>query len=66
MKGEDFREYLLLRMDGEDWTSDEHVVNDVTVSQQADFVGWDVWKEKVCVSITADQCAVTNIHVKRL
>ena len=106
MKGEGFREYLLLRMDGEDWTSDEHVVNDVQVTQQADFVGWDAWKEKnkegidcivtirkekgrvlmetenlgiairstttildgmkeIYVSITGDQCAVTNIHVKR-
>ncbi len=45
-KGEDFREYLLLRLNGEDWESDEHAENRINVVQQEDFVGWNVWEEK--------------------
>jgi hypothetical protein len=44
--GAKFREYLLLRMNGEDWSSDEHVENDVRMEQRDDFEGWNVWKEK--------------------
>ncbi len=41
-----YREYLLLRTDGEDWSSDEHAENKVMVERSDDFVGWDAWKEK--------------------
>jgi hypothetical protein len=46
VKGENFREYLLLRFNGEDWSSDEHVENTVMVERREDFKGWDAWKEK--------------------
>ncbi len=39
-----FKDYMLLRMDGEDWESDEHVENDVKVEQKPEFAGWDSWK----------------------
>ncbi len=45
-EGKDFREYLLLRLDGEDWTSDEHVENTVTVDRSETFEGWENWKSK--------------------
>lgn len=44
-KGENFREYLLLRLNGEDWASDEHVENNVEVKQLESFAGWENWKE---------------------
>ncbi len=46
VNGEGFREYMLLRLDGESWESDEHVENKVKVEQLESFVGWNVWKEK--------------------
>ena len=106
VSGADFREYILLRLDGENWESDVHVENQVLVSQQAGFKGWNVWKEEnkkgldcvvkikrdgnvitmqtenlgvaihsattilddandVYVSLTGDQCAITNIRALR-
>ena len=102
--GPDFREYILLRLDGENWESDVHVENKVLVTQQASFAGWNAWKDEnkkgldcvvkikrdgnvitmqtenlgvaihsvttilddfndVFVSLTGDQCAITNIRV---
>ena len=46
VNGRDFREYILLRLDGENWGSDEHVENNVVVEKRPDFVGWDEWKER--------------------
>ena len=46
VNGRDFREYILLRLDGENWGSDEHVENRVEVQKGPDFEGWEVWKEK--------------------
>ena len=46
VNGADFREYMLLRLDGENWESDEHVKNKVTVDQKPGFEGWNAWKEK--------------------
>ena len=106
INGADFREYILLRLDGENWESDAHVENKVQVTQQAGFAGWNVWKDEnkkgldcvvkikrkenvitmqtenlgiaissvttilddvkdVYVSLTGDQCAITNIHVSQ-
>ena len=106
INGADFREYILLRLDGENWESDAHVENKVQVTQQAGFAGWNVWKDEnkkgldcvvkikrkenvitmqtenlgiaissvttilddvkdVYVSLTGDQCTITNIHVSQ-
>lgn len=46
VKGPNFREYILLRLDGENWESDVHVQNDVKIDQATSFEGWDVWKEE--------------------
>ncbi|MCR5404507.1 MAG: HD-GYP domain-containing protein [Butyrivibrio sp.] len=45
IKGDNFREYLLLRLDGENWDSDAHVSNDVKVTQEPSFEGWNFWKD---------------------
>ena len=46
MDGADFREYLLIKMDGENWDSKEEVKNEVQVEQTPDFKGWEAWMEK--------------------
>ena len=43
---EDFREYLLLRFNGEDWSSDEHAENMIRIDHRESFEGWEAWKEK--------------------
>ena len=104
--GEGFHEYVLIRLDGENWESDEHAENNVIISHTADFAGWNDWKarfrqgldcevsirregsritvvtenlgvvvksvttlrdevEDVYIALTGDQCAITNIRVKR-
>ena len=43
--GEGYREFLLLRLDGESWDSDAHAENEVRIDHTRDFPGWNVWKE---------------------
>ena len=56
--GPDFREYQLLRLDGESWEFNEYVENKVQVEHKAGFEGWNVWMEKNKQGL---DCAVT-IH----
>lgn len=44
--GEGYREFLLMRLDGENWESDAHVVNTVEISHTGAFADWNVWKAK--------------------
>ena len=44
--GEHFREYQLLRLDGETWESDEHAENKVQIERRESFEDWNIWKEK--------------------
>ena len=46
MDGENYHEYLLLKMDGESWESEENVENVIDVEQTEDFMGWNTWMEK--------------------
>ncbi len=44
--GKGYREYALIRLDGENWESTEDdVKNELTVEKSAEFIGWDAWKE---------------------
>lgn len=43
--GAGYREFLLLRMDGENWESDSHAENVVFIDHTRTFQGWNVWKE---------------------
>ena len=56
INGPDFREYILLRMDGETWESDAHAENNVNVEQSVAFAGWNDWKEQLKAGI---DCTVT-------
>ena len=44
--GQGYREFLLVRLDGENWDSDDHAENDVRVDHTRAFEGWNAWKEK--------------------
>ncbi len=46
VNGVNFREYVLVRLDGENWESDEWADNKIFVNKSQDFEGWDVWKQK--------------------
>ena len=56
VNGPDFREYILLRLDGESWESDEHVENKVHVEQSMTFAGWNDWKDQFKAGL---DCTVT-------
>lgn len=105
VNGPDFREYGLLRLDGENWDSDDFGSNRITVNKTEQFTTWDDWKainkegfdcsitiersgdkvtlttsnkgieivnvttmkdpsKEVYISLTGDQCAITNIRIK--
>ena len=44
--GENYHEYLLLKMNGESWKSEEKVENTVNIELTEAFEGWDTWREK--------------------
>ena len=43
--GTDYREYAVVRLNGEDWERDDNAPNRITVVREADFRGWDEWKQ---------------------
>ena len=71
VKSKNFREYMLLRIDGENWESDEHVKNKVQVNRTEAFTNWENWKEKnkegldCAVIITRDK-DVIKMHTENL
>ena len=54
--GEGYREFLLLRLDGENWDSDAHAENKVQIHHTRDFAGWNTWKDRNKQGL---DCAVT-------
>ena len=44
VNGPGYREYMLLRLDGENWESDEHVDNNLRIIRSGHFAGWNEWK----------------------
>lgn len=44
VNGPDFREYGLVRLDGENWDSADFGSNKITVNKTDAFVNWDTWK----------------------
>ena len=46
MNGEGYREFALIRIDGEYWETDEAVRNEIIVRKRDDFIGWDDWKKR--------------------
>ncbi len=46
VNGDHFREFGLIRLDGETWLSDVHAENIIEAEQTKDFKGWNDWKER--------------------
>ena len=42
---EDYREFALIRFDGEVWETWEYADNDLIISKNSEFDGWDAWKK---------------------
>ena len=53
VNGKDFREYLLFRLNGENYESDDHQVeNNIRAEKLPEFAGWDAWIEKLKQGLT--------------
>lgn len=61
VNGPDFREYGLLRLDGENWDSDDFGSNKITVNKTEQFTTWDDWKT---INKEGFDCSITNIRIK--
>ena len=44
--GENYHEYLLLKLNGENWDSVENVENRINVEHTKDFESWKTWLEQ--------------------
>ena len=42
--GEDYREYALVRLDGENWDEEGSAGNELIVKKTEEFAGWEEWK----------------------
>ena len=47
VEGKDYREFALIRLDGENWHTDDHVVNETKVRKTDAFPGWEEWKNRL-------------------
>ena len=59
VNGPGFKEFALIRLDGENLGSDSHVRNDVFINRTADFTGWDDWKASFRKGL---ECEVTILR----
>ena len=46
VNGEDYREYAVVRLDGENWEKDGNAPSRISVKREGDFAGWDAWKQR--------------------
>ena len=44
VNGVNYHEFVLVRLDGENWESDDHAENKIFVNMNDDFESWDAWK----------------------
>ena len=44
VSGDDYREFALIRIDGESWVSDEKSSNEMYINKNEAFKGWEGWK----------------------
>ncbi len=68
VNGDGFREFVLVRLDGENWESDAKAENNVIINRSTEFPGWNEWKAafkkgldcEVSVRREANQITVTT------
>lgn len=46
VKGLNFKEFVLIRLDGENWEAEDYSKNTILVNKNDSFEGWENWKEK--------------------
>lgn len=46
VEGRGYREFALIRLDGENWHTDDQVTNETEVHMTDAFPGWDKWKDR--------------------
>ena len=46
MNGPGYREYAVIRLDGENWESEENAQSTITATRSAEFAGWEEWKRR--------------------
>ena len=56
VNGKDYRELALIRLDGENWHTDDRVSNNTSVVMTPAFPGWDEWKRCLKAGIA---CSIT-------
>ena len=44
VSGDGFREFVLVRLDGENWESDAQAENNMIINRSSEFPGWNEWK----------------------
>lgn len=66
-QGKNYCEYALIRLDGENWDSDDYSENEIIVTKHEGFEGWDAWKElnkagmDIMLKITREGNVITTI-----
>ena len=45
INGPNFKEFVLIRLDGENWEFDDYATNTMLINKTDDFEGWDKWKK---------------------
>ena len=45
VNGPGFKEFVLIRLDGENWEEDEYAKNTMIINKNNNFEGWDEWKK---------------------
>ena len=46
VRGEGYREYALVRLDGENWENEDHIETRIITNRDDSFESWDAWKRK--------------------
>ena len=46
VEGKNYREFALIRLDGENWHTDDQVTNETQVHMTDAFPGWEKWKDR--------------------
>jgi len=56
VNGRNFKEFVLIRLDGENWDSEDYATNEIIVNKSEAFEGWNKWKE---VNKNGMDCSIT-------
>ena len=46
VNGKGYREYAVVRLDGENWENDNHIQSEIITNREDSFEGWEAWKQK--------------------